>query len=323
MQPLKHLDLNLLRVLQALYEERSALRAGERLGVTASAVSHALGRLREHFGDRLFVRGAGGLQPTARATEIAPVIAASLARMEEALAPSRFDPGTTSRIFTIAAPLYLCELLLVPVIAQVRAAAPLAQVRLWNTTDLARSLDEGKVDIGIGSFEVTTPRFSVEALLEDELVWVAAPTTLPKDRTLTPERIAAMPRVMVAAMKDYQGVGGRVEDTGIRRRIASGSDELLKAYGVKAVSPAPISVFDALTAVAMAKALPVLAYVPRRLADAHRGALEICDAVEPRTPFSTVAIWRSDMSHDPALQWLRALLVAAAAQVSGAASTRK
>ena len=315
MRPMKDLDLNLLRVLLALYEERSALRAGERLGVTQSAVSHALGRLRQHFDDPLFVRGAGGLQPTARAAEIAPLIAVSLARMEEAFAPQRFDPQTTSRVFTVAAPLYLCELLLAPVIGRIRKEAPLAFVRLWSTADLARSLDEGKVDIGIGSFEVTTPRFSIETLLDDELVWVAARQTLPKGRRVTAELIATMPRVMVAAMKDYRGVDGRVEDTGIRRRIVSGSDELLKAFGVKEVAPAPITAFDALTAVAMAKALPVVAYVPRRLASAHSAQLEILDMVEPRTLFSTVAIWRSDLSHDPALQWLRTLLTETAARI--------
>ena len=66
------LDLNLLRVFQALLEEQSATRAGERLGLTQSAVSHALGRLRASLGDELFERGAAGLQATPRALEMAP-----------------------------------------------------------------------------------------------------------------------------------------------------------------------------------------------------------------------------------------------------------
>ena len=66
------LDLNLLRVFDALAEEGSVTRAGVRLGLTQSAVSHALGRLRHVLDDELFVRGPTGMRPTARALEIAP-----------------------------------------------------------------------------------------------------------------------------------------------------------------------------------------------------------------------------------------------------------
>jgi len=61
-------DLNLLRVFDTLFEQRSVTRAAARLGLTQSAVSHALGRLRQALGDPLFVRGSAGLQPTARAS---------------------------------------------------------------------------------------------------------------------------------------------------------------------------------------------------------------------------------------------------------------
>ena len=66
------LDLNLLRILDALLEERSATRAGERLGLSQSAVSHALNRLRHALNDELFVRSSDGLEPTPRALQIGP-----------------------------------------------------------------------------------------------------------------------------------------------------------------------------------------------------------------------------------------------------------
>ena len=75
---LRNLDLNLLRVFMALLEEQSATRAGERLGLTQSAVSHSLGRLRLALGDDLFVRGAAGLQATPRALEISQPVRAAL-----------------------------------------------------------------------------------------------------------------------------------------------------------------------------------------------------------------------------------------------------
>ena len=75
---LRNLDLNLLRVFTALLEEQSATRAGARLGLTQSAVSHALGRLRAALGDELFVRGPAGLQASARALEMSQPVRAAL-----------------------------------------------------------------------------------------------------------------------------------------------------------------------------------------------------------------------------------------------------
>src|SRR6266851_1627370 len=88
----EHLDLNLLRVFEALIEERSATRAGSRLGLTQSAISHALNRLRYVMKDELFVRGPDGMQPTERAAEIAPRLRQGLLQLQLALAPSEFAP---------------------------------------------------------------------------------------------------------------------------------------------------------------------------------------------------------------------------------------
>src|SRR3954464_8171015 len=96
-----HLDLNLLRIFEALIEERSATRAGARLGLTQSAVSHALNRLRYAVGDPLFVRGPAGMLPTPRATEIAPRIRAGLAQLQAALTPAGFTPAEADRRFVI------------------------------------------------------------------------------------------------------------------------------------------------------------------------------------------------------------------------------
>src|SRR5207248_11562548 len=87
-----HLDLNLLRVFEALIDERSATRAGSRLGLTQSAISHALNRLRYMLKDELFVRSPDGMQPTERAAEIAPGLRQGLLQLQLALTPSEFTP---------------------------------------------------------------------------------------------------------------------------------------------------------------------------------------------------------------------------------------
>ena len=85
---LPSIDLNLLRVLDVLLEERSVTRAGARLGLTQSAVSHALNRLRYQLDDELFQRNAQGMQPTARALEIAPRLHAALSQLQGAVTTS-------------------------------------------------------------------------------------------------------------------------------------------------------------------------------------------------------------------------------------------
>ena len=89
------LDLNLLRVFDAIMEERSVLRASEKLFLSQSAVSHSLARLREMLDDELFIRTAGGMQPTGRALAIAPLIRDALKTLKAAIGLPKFDPGTT------------------------------------------------------------------------------------------------------------------------------------------------------------------------------------------------------------------------------------
>src|SRR6201986_2782048 len=93
------LDLNLLRLFDALAEERSVTRAGARLGMTQSAVSHALNRLRHALDDELFVRTSDGMRPTARAVEIGPSVRAALGNLQAALTPQVFEASIAHRRF--------------------------------------------------------------------------------------------------------------------------------------------------------------------------------------------------------------------------------
>ena len=97
------LDLNLLRIFDAIMEERSVLRAGRRLGLSQSAVSHALNRLRYVLKDELFVRTSAGMQPTARAIELSRPLRQALLQIGTALGSPDFEPATARRRFVIAA----------------------------------------------------------------------------------------------------------------------------------------------------------------------------------------------------------------------------
>ena len=107
-------DLNLLRVFDVLLEERSVTRAGARLGLSQSAVSHALNRLRHALNDELFVRGPSGMLPTPRAAEIGVRIHGAMGQLQAALAPAEFHPQTSTRKFAIAAGGYAAAVLAPP-----------------------------------------------------------------------------------------------------------------------------------------------------------------------------------------------------------------
>ena len=89
----KTLDLNLLKVFDAVMEERSVLRASQKVALSQSAVSHSLARLREMLEDDLFVRTATGMQPTARALTMAPQVREALRSLEAAVEPWQRDSG--------------------------------------------------------------------------------------------------------------------------------------------------------------------------------------------------------------------------------------
>ncbi len=101
---IKTLDLNLLRVLDALYQERSVSQAADRLGLSQPALSNALRRLRQALGDPLFVRGAGEMMPTSRAEALERPVRQALAEIEQALSGGPgFDPASVTEPVLIVA----------------------------------------------------------------------------------------------------------------------------------------------------------------------------------------------------------------------------
>src|SRR5580698_3270383 len=100
---MRQIDLNLFRVFEAVMRHRSVSGASRELGVTASAVSHALSRLRQALGDELFVPGESGMEATPRALDMAPRIRGGLGQLDLAAGEAPFEPSTALRTFRIAA----------------------------------------------------------------------------------------------------------------------------------------------------------------------------------------------------------------------------
>ncbi len=123
-------DGRLLKLLLAVIETGSVTRAAERLGVTQSAVSHLLDKLRAITGDPLFVKSGRGIVATAHAKQLAVQAHELLISMERFAASSTFDPAQWDATFTIAANDFQCDVLLPPLVKRLSAVAPKLRLRV-------------------------------------------------------------------------------------------------------------------------------------------------------------------------------------------------
>lgn len=172
--PLDLLDGHLLHVLCVLLEERSVSRAARRLDQPQPAISAALKRLREIFGDPLLVRDKLEMVPTARALQLeAPARGARDALAQLVAAPPGFDARYAALTFRIGSPDYLAPALLAQVLRRLRADAPLCRVELHPLGpdfDAERELAEDRLDVIIGNWPEPPELLHLSLLLEDELV---------------------------------------------------------------------------------------------------------------------------------------------------------
>ena len=313
------LDLNLLRVFDALAEELSVTRAGARLGLSQSAVSHALGRLRAVLDDPLFVRGPEGMRATARALEIAPRLRQGLVQLQEALGPTDLDPALTGRRFSIAAGAYVCAVLMPEAMSAMRAEAPGAEVRLQGIDRaLADDLDSGRTDIAIGGFGRASPRFDRETLFSETAVWaLSAGHPAAAAERLSLEALADLPQVLMATSPE-RAVDGRITEGGLERWVIwddrGALEEALAGIGrTRAIA---MTAQDAQSALAIVSRTDLAALVPRRLASglAQQYGLKLFEPPYRSPTIGIEALWRRDLGATP-VDWLRSRLRLAAARL--------
>lgn len=166
---LRGIDLNLLVVLDALLDLRSVRRAGERLGLSQSATSHALDRLRKLTGDELLVRTVSGMEPTSRALGMTMPLRLVLQGVETVLAPTEFDPLTAVGRLAIAVETYETIVILPQLVDEMRKEAPGIGFTVTSGTvdEILAGIELGQIDVAIGLFESLPDRFMTSRLLSD------------------------------------------------------------------------------------------------------------------------------------------------------------
>jgi DNA-binding transcriptional LysR family regulator len=303
------LDLNLLRVFDAVMEERSVLRASQKVCLSQSAVSHSLARLREMLDDELFIRTTTGMQPTARAMAMAGMVRDALRSLEAAIELPRFEPATSTRKFTIAANDFTTMVLAPRLLHVLRTEAPQVDIAIKPVTriDLAEQIDLGRIDAAIGTFQAAPPRFKSGFLFEyDDVLITDASQHL---GAVTTETLAEIPIIVVSFGGEQEGaVEGFISERGLARR----SEMYDRASFERAMSDSKrtpriaISLPHFLALPAFLDGSGMSAIVPRPLADsfARTNPISIHELPYPTSRLEVRSLWHERHEGDASQDWL-------------------
>jgi len=294
MPDITKIDLNLLVVLDALLDERSVTRAAVRLGYTQPTISGMLARLRDLFGDPLFVRAQRGLLPTPRAMALAAPLKQLLADSQRLVARKEFDPAEAEATFVIASSDYMQLTLLVPFIKVLRNEAK--QTRLAIAPPIIEgvgdALARGQIDLA-----VTIPEFAMSDLpsrllyRERYVVAVRPQHPLARRATVTVRRFCEYDHVLVSP------TGGAFKGP---------TDQALARLGLR--RKVRYSVPSFLIVPEILQADDLVALVPSRLLRKNDTRLAVLKPPVEVPSFDVIAAWHPRVHKDPAHRWLRSRL---------------
>lgn len=290
------LEIRLLETFEAILRERSVTGAADALAVTQPAVSQALGKLRRCLGDPLFVRTPHGMEPTARAAELAGPIAQMLALAREQLGrPVVFDPAQADRAFNVIASDAGAAVFAPRVVARLAKLAPRVRLRMVPVVRgrFPAALAEGEVDLAFGSFPALGAGFYQQRLYDDAYVCLARRGRGAVKEPLTMPRFLAARHVVVSA----EGTGHA--HAAVERQLGATlpSDRIA------------VRVASFLAALPIVAQSDCLLTVPRRVAVAL-GATRLRVLAPPLAlpRFEVRQYWHERLHHDAAHRWFRALV---------------
>ena len=291
---LRKFDLNLLVIFQAILRTKSVVAAAEQVGLSPSAVSHALARLRVMFNDELVHRTSRGLEPSERALALALEIDAGLARIGDAIqAQHAFDPASAERVFTMQIADYVSGMVLAPLARRLRDEAPRVSVEVLpfaTGPEADKAVADVQVSFTPGDGALPTAR--VERLLTGRFLVIMRSDHPAAAGELTPESYAALDHVRVSpAAIGTMMVDEALARRGLKRRIAMSTlswfdlPQIVASTDLVAILPDRGAVTAGRLAGLLAKELPL-----------------------PEVTFAIDLAWDARRDRDPGQQWLRSLI---------------
>jgi DNA-binding transcriptional LysR family regulator len=290
---IRAMDLNLLKALDALLDERSVTRAAQRLSLTQPAVSGMLTRLRESFDDPLFVRTQRGITPTLRAQELAAPVKELLGGIESLLQPQAFDPATAQMTVQLASTDYALQAVVVPFLAMLRRRAPGVRVAVVPAQHLPvyERLERGDIDLALISPENTAPDLYARHLFDERYVCVMrAGHPDAKGGALSLDRFCALDHALIS----YTGGG-----------FCGVTDEVLARLGRS--RRVVLSITSFLVLPEILRNSDLIAVVPQRVVADARG-LVVLEPPVAIPGFVKTAAWHERTHRSPGHRWVRSVL---------------
>jgi DNA-binding transcriptional LysR family regulator len=298
MTDLRLFDLNLLIAFDALMEERNVTRAARRVGIGQPAMSHSLARLRELFGDGLFIRTASAMQPTTRALELAGPIARILDDIRASVLSDRaFEPAVADTVFRIGASDQAVVGVVGGVLAALRAAAPKARVTVLpvDRDRVSGMLESGAIDLAIGYYPDAQNAEHSEILFHEDFVCLFDDRACGVTPPLKLKTYLELPHILMSLRGEFSG----------------SADALIAREGAKRFILMTTPHF--LTIPFLLRGLRAVAAVPRRLAETCANAAGLAMSPLPiaMEGFDVSMLWHARTQSDPAQRWFRELVRAA------------
>jgi LysR family transcriptional regulator, mexEF-oprN operon transcriptional activator len=292
------LDLNLIKVFDALLETRNVSRAAKRLGVSQSAVSHSLSRLRTLVGDPLFVRTGNQMEPSPRAQRLAQPLRDVLIAAAQALSlEETFEPGNEERRFTIGAFDSVQPILLTKVLwDSSRQQIAIAIISLDPEATLD-AMDNGSIDMAIGYFPTIRRWHDRQSLYTEKLVCLFNARLVPLEPPISLEDYTRFPHLMPSMRGGFSSfVDDELHALGTKRRVAASTTQFM-------------------TIPTMLTQVPMLSTLPGKVADLSAGplGLTISPLPFPSEAYEMSLIWHRRHSASPSHSWLREKIASVAA----------
>jgi DNA-binding transcriptional LysR family regulator len=292
---LAKLDLNLLMTLHALLEERSVTRAGKKLGLSQSATSHALNRLRKLFDDPLLVRTSDGMIPTPRAENLLEPLRQILLDIKQLVQTPTFDPKTAQGTIQIVATDYATVVILPTVLKRVAEEAPHLNIEChhWREETLEQ-LRSGAIDLALGGQNPPdSSEFNFQQLFVEDFVSIVRADHPVTQSEFTIEAFLAWSHALITVTNSRMGyIDTMLEKLGVKRRILLRLPHFLSA-------PLIVAKTD------------LILTLPRRLAMlfAKFANLSVLDPPVELDKFNYIQVWHKRRQYEPMHTWLREVIV--------------
>lgn len=288
----RQVDLNLLDLFETIYQTRNLTAAGSRLGLTQSAVSRSLGRLREMYGDALFVRQQRGVAPTPLADALAPPVTAALSTLRSTLRAPSFDHTKQNHTFRIAMSDVGERIFLPKLLDYLTSAAPNVVIEAISTSQeqLQEGLNSGQIHLAVGFFGTLSKQVHQKRLFREQFVYVAR--------------------------EGHPLVKGKLHKEQIRnlRHIVGGPDGMLHATTVGKVlagnrvkAPVASRVHSLLCVAPLVASSDMIGVLPSNLAKVVAGhmPLQIIPPPIQFPSFDVTMVWHDRFHREPSTVWLR------------------